>query len=184
MTAATRIAPLDPEEFSAEQSRLVGDWTHLNFSKVLVRNPGMYGTFVPWLARLIAESELPVRDRQFVCLRVLELAGDTYEQTHHVVISRKCGLSDTEIGHARVGSGESLTDWDRTVLRAAEELHRDQTITDATWNRLGAQYDERQLIEFVCLVGCYQTMAMLTKSLGMPLEANLEAFNALREYAD
>lgn len=182
--SSTRIAPLDPAEFSAEQSRLVGDWTHLNFSKVLVRNPGMYGTFVPWLARLIAESDLPVRDRQFVCLRVLELAGDTYEQTHHVVISRKCGLSDAEIDHARAGAGSSLTDRDRTVLRAAEELQRDQTIADATWMDLSAHYDERQMIEFVCLVGCYQTMAMLTKSLGMPLEADLEAFNALRAYAE
>jgi 4-carboxymuconolactone decarboxylase len=184
MADSPRIAPLDPAAFTDEQARLVGDWTHLNFSKVLVRNPGMYGTFVPWLARLIAESELPVRDRQFVCLRVLELAGDTYEQTHHVVISRKCGLSDTEIGHARAGAGDSLTDWDRTVLRAAEELHRDQTIADATWADLTERYDERQLIELVCLVGCYQTMAMLTKSLEMPLEGDLEAFNALRDYAE
>jgi alkylhydroperoxidase family enzyme len=178
-----RIPPLEPAEFSAEQAELVGDWTHLNFSKVLVRNPGMYATFVPWLARVITATTLPVRDRQIAVLRLLALCGDTYEQTHHVVISRKCGLSDAEIAAARAGGGSELTGWDRTVLAAVEELYREQTIGGAIWAALAERYDEGQLIEFVCLAGCYQTMALLTKSLGIPLEADVESFNALRDYA-
>lgn len=184
MSDKPRIAPLDPAEFTAEQARLVGDWTHLNFSKVLIRNPGMYGTFVPWLARVITETAFPARDRQIGVLRLLALCGDTYEQTHHVVISRKCGLTDAEIDAARAGGGEALSDWDRTVIAGVEELYREQTVTDATWAALAERYDEQQLIEFVCLVGCYQTMALLTKSLAIPLEADLESFNALRDYAD
>lgn len=183
MPESPRIPPLDPAEFTEEQARLVGDWTHLNFSKVLVRNPGMYGTFVPWLARVIAESALPVRDRQIAVLRLLALCGDTYEQTHHVVISRKCGLTEDEIDAARAGGGACLGEWDRTVIAATEELYRDQTIADATWAALANLYDEPQLIEFVCLIGCYQTMALLTKSLVIPLEPDLESFNELRDYA-
>ncbi len=38
-------------------------------------------------------------------------------------------------------------------------------------------------MEIVFLGGCYQTMAMLTKSFGMQLEPDLESFNALRKYA-
>jgi 4-carboxymuconolactone decarboxylase len=182
MPIQARITPLDPAEFTPEQARLVGDWTHLNFSRVLIRHPGMYGAFVPYLARLIAETELPARDRQLVCLRMLELCGDTYEQTHHVVISRKCGLTDEAIAAAIAGEGE--TDWDRTVLRATEELYRDQNVTNATWAALAEQYSERQLMELVFLAGCYQTMAMLTKSFGMQLEGDLESFNALRAYAE
>jgi alkylhydroperoxidase family enzyme len=144
----------------------------------------MYGTFVPYLARLIAETELPARDRQLVCLRMLELCGDTYEQTHHVVISAKCGLSEAEIAAAISGTGSSLTAWDHTVLQATKELYSDQCISDATWAALGKQYSERQLMEIVFLAGCYQTMAMLTKSFGMQLEDNLENFNALRSYAE
>ena len=180
---AERIPPLDPAEFSEEQARLVGEWTHLNFSKVLVRNPGMYGTFVPWMARLVTATGFPARDRQIVCLRLLALCDDTYEQTHHMVISRQCGLSDAEIAAARAGEGEALSEWDRTIVAAVEELYRDQTVADATWAALAERYDERQLIEFVCLVGCYQTMALLTKSLGIQLEPDLESFNALRDYA-
>jgi 4-carboxymuconolactone decarboxylase len=182
MLTKERIAPLDPAQFTPEQAKLVGDWTHLNFSRVLIRHPGMYGAFVPYLARLIAETELPARDRQLVCLRMLELCDDTYEQTHHVVISRKCGLTDDEIASAIAGEG--ATEWDRTVLRATEELYRDQNVSDEAWGALAESYSERQLMELVFLAGCYQTMAMLTKSFGMQLEGDLESFNALRAYAE
>jgi alkylhydroperoxidase family enzyme len=182
MPTEERIAPLDPSEFTSEQAELVGDWTHLNFSRVLIRHPGMYATFVPHLARLITESELPVRDRQLVCLRILALCGDTYERTHHIVISRKCGLSDAEIEAALRGEGGD--EWDRTVLRATEEIYRDQTPADETWAALAERYSEKQLMELVFLASCYQTMAVLTKSFGMKLEQDLESFNALRDYAD
>jgi alkylhydroperoxidase family enzyme len=179
---AQRIDPLDPAVFTPEQAELVGDWTHLNFARVLIRHPGMYGAFVPYLARLIADTGLPARDRQLVCLRMLELCDDTYEQTHHAIISRKCGLTDDEIAAAR--SGKGATDWDRLVLAATEELYRDQNISDAVWAALAANYSEQQLMEVVFLAGCYQTMAMLTKTFGIQLEGDLESFNALRAYAD
>lgn len=181
-TTTVRIPPLAPEDFSDEQARLVGDWKHLIFSQVLVRHPGMYRTFVPYLAELVTKTSLPPRDRQIVCLHMLELCNDVYEKTHHVTISRKAGLSDEEISAFIAGKGTCLTDFDRTVLKATEELYRDQCISDATWSGLAERYSEQQLMEIVFLAGCYQTMAMLTKSFGMQLESDLESFNAVRNY--
>ena len=37
-------------------------------------------------------------------------------------------------------------------------------------------------MEIVFLAGCYQVMAMLTKTFGIQLEPDLESFNALRSY--
>lgn len=182
MTDTVRIAPLAIGEFTAEQAQLVGDWKHLAFSRVLIRHPGMYRTFVPWLAEVITRTSLPPRDRQIICLYMLELCGDVYEQTHHIVISRKAGLSDEEIAAMRAGRGDCLTDDDRTILRATEELHREQRVSDATWARLAERYSEEQRMELVFLAGCYQVMAMLTKTFGIELEPELESFNALRCY--
>lgn len=182
MSDTVRIAPLPIGDFTDEQARLVGDWKHLAFSRVLVRHPGMYRTFVPWLAEVITRTSLPPRDRQIVCLRMLELCGDVYEQTHHIVISRKAGLSEEEIAAMRAGRGDCLTDDDRIILRATEELHREQRLSDATWARLAERYTEEQRMELVFLAGCYQVMAMLTKSFGIELEPELESFNALRSY--
>jgi 4-carboxymuconolactone decarboxylase len=178
-----RVPPLAVEHFSAEQASLVGDWKHLAFSRVLVQSPRMYRTFVTHLAELVARTNLPPRDRQIVCLRMLELCNDVYEKTHHITISLKAGLTDEEISAILKGQGPSLSSFDATVLNATEELYRDQCISDATWSALAERYSQQQLMEIVFLGGCYQTMAMLTKSFGIELEPDLESFNALRKYA-
>jgi hypothetical protein len=56
---SVRIAPLSPDDFTDEQKALVGDWHHLNFSRVLVQHPGMYRVFLPFLDKLIRGSALP-----------------------------------------------------------------------------------------------------------------------------
>lgn len=178
-----RVPPLAVEKFSEEQASLVGDWKHLTFSRVLINSPRMYRTFVTHLAELIAHTDLPPRDRQIICLRMLELCHDVYEKTHHITISQKVGLSSAEISAFITGQGPGLTAFDRVVLAATEELFRDQRISDTTWNKLAERYSQQQLMEVVFLAGCYQTMAMLTKSFGMELEPELESFNALRSYA-
>ncbi|HTV95166.1 MAG TPA: carboxymuconolactone decarboxylase family protein [Steroidobacteraceae bacterium] len=183
MTNTVRIPPLAPEDFSQEQASLVGDWKHLIFSRVLVHSPRMYRTFVAHLAELITRTNLPPRDRQIVCLRMLQLCDEVYEKTHHITISRKVGLSGEEISSILDGQGDCLTAFERAVLGATDELFRRQRISDDTWSTLAARYSRQQLMEIVFLAGCYQTMAMLTKSFGMQLEPDLESFNALRSYA-
>jgi len=178
-----RVPPLAVENFSEEQAALVGDWKHLTFSRVLINSPRMYRTFVAHLAELIARTNLPPRDRQIVCLRMLQLCNDVYEKTHHITISRKVGLTDEQISAILQGQRASLSGFDCTVLKATDELFRDQCISDATWNSLAQRYSQPQLMEIVFLAGCYQTMAMLTKSFGIELEPDLESFNALRKYA-
>jgi 4-carboxymuconolactone decarboxylase len=179
-----RIPPLAPAAFTPRQAELVGDWTHLAFSRVIVRHPAMYALFVPWIEQLIARSKLPPRDREVLVLRVLGLGRDTYELHHHEMIAKGAGMSEAEIAAATHG-GASLSDWDQALMRAAEELVGEQRIADETWARLGARYDEEQLMEVVFLVGCYNTMAMLTRSFGMEIEASPEDFErieALRDY--
>jgi alkylhydroperoxidase family enzyme len=177
-----RIPPLSPEEFTPEQAKLLGAWSNLTFSRVLARRPDMYRVFVPFIEKVIADTRLPPRDRQIVVLRTLALADETYELHHHAVISRNAGMSGEEITAAM--SGEGLVGFDRTLADAAGELLREQRIADATWAALAARYDEAQLMEVVFLAGCYATMAMLTKSFGIPLENDEDnvRINALRDY--
>ena len=178
-----RVPPLAVEHFTAEQAALVGDWKHLNFSRVLIHSPRMYRTFVTHLAELVARTILPPRDRQIVCLRMLQLCDEVYEKTHHITISRKAGLSEQDIEAIMQGQGACLSAFDTTVVKATDELFRDQRISVATWEALAQRYSQQQLMEIVFLAGCYQTMAMLTKSFGIQLEPDLESFNALRKYA-
>lgn len=184
MSSNVRIEPLTPDQMTAAEREKIGPWKDLVFSQVLMRHPKMYDTFIPHLKSLVADTILPQRDRQIVCLYMLQLADDTYEKTHHVEISYKVGLSPDEVAQILAGGGDLLDDWDRLVMTAVEELYRDQVVGDATWASLGARYSQEQLMEFVFLSGCYLTMAMLTKSFGMPLEADLASFNKNRDYTE
>jgi 4-carboxymuconolactone decarboxylase len=116
---------------------------------------------------------------------MLRLCGDVYEWTHHVEISGRAGLNPEEIAQMTDGEGAALTARDRVILRATEELQRDQFVSDGTWAALLDGYTPEQAMELVMLAGCYLTMAMITKSFGMQLEENEAdhaAVNALRTY--
>ena len=182
--AKPRIPPLPVADFSAEQAALVGAWSHLNFSRVIVRHPDLYRVFVPYIAQVIAGSSLPPRDREVLVVRTLALPGEVYEAHHHVQIALKAGMSDADI--AAVASGDaSLSAWDTELVRAADELVRNQELSDASWAALAERYSEEQRMEVVFLVGCYNVMAMLTKSFGIAVETDPETdarLMAMRQY--
>lgn len=178
----TRIPPLPPEKFSDEQKTLVGDWSSMNFCRVIVQNPAMYRVFLPYIEQVIAQTTLPPRDREILVLRALAVADDEYETHHHVAIAHNAGMSDVEIEAVQT-SGDGLSSFDSLLMQAVDELMSEQNMSDATWTGLSAQYSESQMIEVVFLVGCYTVMGMLTNTLGIPVEDAAEAkFTELRTY--
>lgn len=179
----TRIPPVAPEAFTPEQKALVGEWTAMHFTRVIVESPDLYRVVLPLITKLIAGSALPPRDREILLLRTLSLCAEVYEQEHHVLIARNAGLTEAEIAAARAGSAD-LPAFDQTLMRAAEELVRDQRVGDETWSRLSERYGSVELMEVVGLVGGYVLMAMLTKSFGIQLEdaETFQRFGELRKY--
>ena len=112
-----------------------------------MRHPGLFRKWLPFGGKLLA-GKIPPRDRELLILRTGWRCGAEYEWGQHAVIGRAAGLTDDEI--RRVQDGPDAPGWsaaDATLLRAADELHDDSCITDATWDALAARYDERQLIE-------------------------------------
>ena len=86
---------------------------------------------------------------------------------------------DDEIGRVPAGSdAPGWDDFDRTLVRAADELHHDARIGDATWEALAARYDERQLIEVPMLVGHYHMVAFALNTFGVEREEGVAGFPA------
>jgi hypothetical protein len=179
-----RIPAVDPGTCSEEQKDLMGAWQSMNFARVIVQSPVLYRAFVPLIEKVIAKTCLPPRDRQVLVLRTLTLGNDVYEVTHHELISKSAGLNDTEIAQMRAGQGDALTDFDKVLIAAAEQLVRSQFIDEATWSALATRYDREQLMEVVALVGTYLTMAMVTRNYGIELEdgETFAGFARQREY--
>jgi hypothetical protein len=101
-------------------------------------------------------------------LRIGWLCRSGYEFHQHTRIGKDAGLSDAEI--ERLKSDADAAGWteaEAALLRAVDDLHGDQFISDATWQRLSKHYDTRQVIDLVFAVGQYTLVSMAPGLLGV-----------------
>ncbi|HZU78659.1 MAG TPA: hypothetical protein VE991_01980, partial [Acidimicrobiales bacterium] len=95
-----------------------------------------------------------------------------------VAIGLDAGLTRDEIARIAAGDDGSWPAEDALLLRAADELHHAQCLSDASWDALSGRYDTQQLVELPMLVGHYHLVAMTLNSLGVELEPGYEGLPA------
>jgi AhpD family alkylhydroperoxidase len=179
-----RIPPLDPadrDETARALLESVGTvGSELNVFTTLVRHPKLFRRWSAFGGALLLAGSLPPRDRELLILRTAWNNGCEYEWGQHVRIARDAGL-DAEIDLLIEGpTAPGLTPSDAALLQAADELHRDSVISDATWARLRERYDEHQLIEVPMVVGHYALLGYTLNSLGVQREAGVDGFPTSR----
>jgi 4-carboxymuconolactone decarboxylase len=167
-----RIPPLDVEdrdERAAELLEGLGRAGEMNIFTTLVRHPRLFRRWTAFGGVLLS-GELSARDRELLILRTAHRCGADYEWVHHLPIAERAGLEVAEIDRVAEGPDAGWGELDAALLRAADELHDEQRIADATWETLAANYGEKQLIEIPMVVGQYHLVAFLLRSLGVELE--------------
>jgi alkylhydroperoxidase family enzyme len=172
-----RIEPLDLEKADPETREqlaklaaggVVGGSRVINIFGTLAHHPELMRRWLVFGNHVLAKSTLPARERELAILRVGYLCRSEYEWGQHVLIARRCDISDAEI--ARVAAGPDTPGWsaaDAAVLRAADELHGDQMISDATWAELGKTWSRQQLMDLVFTIGQYHLVAMALNTFGV-----------------
>lgn len=169
-----RIAPLGDAEMDADQKEALKDFgpNLLNIFRTLVRAPKALTRFNAWGGYVLSRrNDLPEREREIVILRVGYLCKSGYEFTQHTRIGLASGLTADEIQNIKQGAGAGWSDADAVLIRAADELHADQFITDATWADLGRHYSEKQCMDVVFTVGQYTQVSMFLNTFGVQLDA-------------
>jgi alkylhydroperoxidase family enzyme len=178
-----RIPPLPEPEWSDELRRILdrrppGFGTRLGENNIFTTFARHESLFLAWLrfgGFLLGGGVLPARERELLILRTGFNCGSSYEWGQHVRIAESVGIDHEEI--LRVAKGPQAEGWplaDAVLLEAADELHEDAKISERTWARLAASYDERGLIEITMLVGHYHLVAYALNSLGVELDEGLE----------
>jgi alkylhydroperoxidase family enzyme len=171
--AQARIAPLSDAEFTDEQKEQLKPFGGriLNIFRTLVRAPKAFERFNQWGGYILSRrNDLPAREREIVILRTGFLCKSGYEWTQHVGIGKREGLSDDEIARIKQGAGAGWSAPDAALIRAADELHADQFITDATWKALGAHFTQKQCMDVVFTTGQYTQVSMMLNSFGVQLD--------------
>ena len=171
-----RLAPLAPEELDDDSRQLVGA-RPLNIFGTLAHHPKLLKRWLVFGNHVLAKSTLPARERELVILRTGWNCAAAYEFGQHTAIGRDAGLTAAEI--AALCTDPADHDWsddDRHLIAAADELHADQCITDATWAALTGRWSDEQVLDLIFAIGQYTLVSMALNSLGVALDDGVTGF--------
>jgi alkylhydroperoxidase family enzyme len=176
-----RLTPLSFEELPPDAKALyheLGEGTRdVHITRTLLRHPALLRRFTEFGMYFLNDGLLPVRERELVVLRTAWLCRCEYVWGQHVALCRREGIADAEIERVLEGpDAAAWSDLDSALVRAADELQTDARISDATWQTLAEQYDERRLLEIVFTAGQYALICRVANSCGIPLDAGLPGF--------
>jgi len=177
-----RITPLEPSEWSPE----VRQWLDRSGSGRPVA--AIYRTYARHLAMdqprtLVSEhirqtSTLSPRVRELLIMRIGLLCRSEYEWAAHAPAGRRAGMTDADVQRVIDGPDAGGATAETPLLRAVDELYRDDVVSDATWNALSATLDTKQLLDVLVTIGGYRMVSMALNTFGVQLEAGAERFPA------
>jgi AhpD family alkylhydroperoxidase len=132
----------------------------------LARNRRLFRAWLRFAGMLMPGGKLPRPDTELVILRVAHNCGCEYEWRHHERLARLAGLDREAVAHVR--DGAQATGWtarQAALLRAADELHEERTLSDQCWQELRPHLTAAQAIELFMLIGHYEMLAMTLNAL-------------------
>jgi len=169
-----RIAPLLDAELTQQQRAILAPLSvnapaH-NIFRTLARAPEALSAFLTWGGYILSRkrNSLPEREREIVILRIGYLCRSGYEWTQHVEIAKRAGLTNLEIAQIKTGLGFAPAE--TALIKACDELHAGQFISDAVWAELKTHFTDKQCMDLVFTAGQYTQVSMMLNSFGVQLD--------------
>jgi 4-carboxymuconolactone decarboxylase len=172
-----RMAPVADSQRTDEQRAIAVQFASVGMPNAVgtyLNHPALAKAILPYEHYVWNDSTLPSRHRDLLNMRTVWLTRSEYLWAHRVAAVRRTGLSNEDL--RRVAQGPDAAGWDpfeAAVLRAADELHVDSFVSDATWQALSARYDTNQMIDLVYSAGEVTMEAGAINSLGVEIEADV-----------
>ncbi|MDA1077312.1 MAG: carboxymuconolactone decarboxylase family protein [Proteobacteria bacterium] len=177
-----RIAALQPDEWDEDAKAMMQPFVSqgrvYNIFKTLCNYPDLAKRWMVFANHILGKSKLAVRERELLILRIGYLCQAGYEWGQHVQIARAAGMSDAEIRSCKTGPATpDLSELDRLLLQACDELHADAFVSDETWKGLSGHLNQQQLMDVVFTVGQYNLVSMALNSFGVQLDEGLPGWD-------
>jgi len=176
-----RIPPLDPKEWTPEQrKRFDPNGTGQRAANVFVtfvRNPPGDRLRGGVTGHILNSTTLAVRQRELLLMRIGVLCRSEYEWAAHSRLGRRAGMTDADVDRIVAGPDSAGGDpIEIAMLRATDELYRDDVISESTWATLAKTLNTKQLLDLLVAVGGYRGVSMAINSAGVQLDANMADF--------
>ncbi len=142
--------PPEADRVRQEVERRLG--TVPNLHRTLAHAPDVLAAFVA--LEQAVQSDLPPRYRELAFLATSRLNGSAYGESRHLELAESAGITKSQLESLEdFESSEDFDDRERAVLRFAEQLARDTSVSDETTAELAEFLDESQRVVLANVVG-------------------------------
>lgn len=142
-----------------------------NLHATLANHPNLMKAWMMFRNHMVHGVTVDRRDLEIVILRTAHLAQAEYEWFHHAQIALEYGLTRAQV--EQIALDISAGEWgarDQLLLSAADECARQHQISATTRDGLLAHFDAQQLLDILFTIGMYTTLALMLKTLEVPLD--------------
>ena len=170
-----RLPYLDVDDLAPEDRRLLDP--PMNLFRVLAYCPPGARAFGRQGIWIRFKTRLDPRLRQMAILRVGAVTRTEYEYSHHIELSREFGLSDDDIRAVVAGpEAKSLTEVERLVLTAADEMTNGVGIGAETFKALQGHLDEGMMVELTMALSYYNGVVRMLNSFEIDVEPDYQRY--------
>ena len=178
--AQDRMPPIPADKLTDAQKKAIEEFR-------AARSAEISGPFIPMLrspevmtrARAMGDylryrSVLPPRLSEFVILMTSRQWTQNYEWNAHEAIARQQGLSPDIVKAISEGRRpERMADDEEILYTFFDELARNRSVSDATYERAVGKFGEQGVIDTLGIVGYYTMLAMVLNTARTPAKPML-----------
>jgi 4-carboxymuconolactone decarboxylase len=177
-----RMPPLTQASATGEAKEMFERWRNGPFTGsdhnpvlcTFAHHPQLADLFSALNIHLLSTTSLPLRERQIAIMRTAWICDARYMWSSHLRTSLRRGIEPELFKALQAGASDPyFTEFERVVIRATEDLVRDRLISDAHWQELAAEWNNKQLLDFMFTVGTYVCIAGVMRSTGVQREEEL-----------
>jgi alkylhydroperoxidase family enzyme len=174
VAAEPRIRPIVGNPQTDEQRALTATYggafgTGADFRTLLV-HPELVKGVLPFANYILAESTLSPRHRELLILRTAWNTRSDYLWAKHQNREVVPSLSRQELSAIGGRGAVAWNEVERTLLRAADELHEYSFITNDTWAALATRYSVHELMDVTFTVAEMTMLAAVVHSVRLNVE--------------
>ncbi len=174
-TSPDRLPPIPAAQMTPAQQQAVADFKAARGAAVtgpfqpLLRSPELMTRTRAMGDYLRFKSALPPRLSEFVILMTARAWTQQYEWNAHHPIAIKAGLRpEIALAVAEGRRPAAMAADEAALYDFCQELHRDRSVSDATYARAVEQFGEQAVVDAIGISGYYTMLAMVLNTARTP----------------
>ncbi|HEY7977222.1 MAG TPA: carboxymuconolactone decarboxylase family protein [Rhizomicrobium sp.] len=145
----------------------------LNIFRMWANAPEMFTSGLRFGGNILGRQKLRADLRELIILLVARLERGEYEWVQHVPIAEHAGCRKDQIAAleaARITGGE-FSPKEAAMLKLSQEVIRDVRASEATVAEAKKHFSPQEIVEIIITCGFYMTMARLTETTRVDIDA-------------